>query len=178
MTDSPLGRDDDLDDHNYQVREVYAQYGLSSYLGQVMERGVVNLLTLHANVESRNPTQQSFDLFFKKFAAYTLGRLIEAVEKTFPAEVGTIAALRRALPIRNFLAHNFFWDRAAQFMSFLGREAMLSEILSMHEPFESADVLVSALTGRVAEAGGISPQQYEKNLAAAFDELNEQVSDD
>ena len=173
-----MGREDDLDDHNYQVREVYAQYGLSSYLGQVMEKGVVNLLTLHANIESANPTQQSFDVFFEKFAGYTLGRLIMTVERTFPAEVETIAALRRALPIRNSLAHDFFWDRAPQFMSFPGREAMLAEILSMHEPFQSADALVSALVRRVAEAGGITPEQYEAHLAEASDELKQQIPDD
>ena len=116
MTESPLGREDDLDDHNYQVREVYAQYGLSSYLGQVMEKGLVNLLALHANVQLPNPTSNSFDNFFEKFAGYTLGRLIMAVEKAFPAETQTIVALRRALPIRNALAHDFFWDRAEQFM--------------------------------------------------------------
>lgn len=177
MAEPLMGREDDLDDHNYQVREVYAQYGLSSYIGQVMEKGVVNLLTLHANVELPNPTQQSFDVFFEKFAAYTLGRLIVTVEKTFPAEVETIAALRRALPIRNALAHDFFWDRATHLMSFTGREAMLAEIISMHEPFQSADALVSALVRRVAEAGGITPEQFEVNLAEAFDELKQQIAD-
>lgn len=178
MAEPLLGREDGLDDHNYQVREVYAQYGLSSYLGQVMEKGVVNLLTLHANVESANPTQQSFDTYFEKFAGYTLGRLISAVEKTFPAEVETIAALRQALPIRNSLAHDFFWDRAALFMSFAGREAMLAEIINMHDPFQTTDQLVSALVRRVAEAGGITAEQFEANLSSALDELQEQVPED
>lgn len=178
MAEPLVGREDDLDDHNYQVREVYAQYGLSSYLGQVMEKGVVILLRLHATVESADPTQHAYDLFFGKFAGYTLGRLIVAVEKTFPAEVETIAALRRALPIRNSLAHDFFWDRATQFMSFSGREAMLAEILSMHEPFQSADACVNNLVHRVAERGGISPEQFEANLAKAMDELGQQIPDD
>lgn len=178
MAEPLIGREDDLDDHNYQVREVYAQYGLSSYLGQVMEKGVVNLLTLHANIGSANPTQQSFDVFFEKFAGHTLGRLILTVEKTFPTEVETIVALRRALPIRNSLAHDFFWDRAAQFMSFSGREAMLADLISMHEPFQSADALVSALVRRVAEAGGIPPEQFEANLAEAFDELRQQITEE
>ena len=177
MTEPLLGREDDLDDHNYQVREVYAQYGLSSYLGQVMEKGVVNLLTLHANVESSSPTQQSFDAFFERFAKYTLGRLIVAVERAFPAEVETIAALRRALPIRNSLAHDFFWDRATQLMSISGREAMLAEVISMHEVFQEADLLVSALVRRVAEGGGISPELFAANLAEAMDELRQQVPD-
>lgn len=177
MTEPPIDREDDLDDHNFQVREVYAQYGLSSYLGQVMEKGVVNLLTLHATVGSANPTQQSFDASFEKFAGYTLGRLIMMMESAFPAEVETITALRRALPIRNSLAHDFFWDRAAEFMSFSGREAMLAEIVSMHEPFQAADALVSDLVRRVADAGGITPERFEAHLADAFDELKQQVPD-
>ena len=173
-----MGREDDLDDHNYQVREVYAQYGLSSYLGQVMEKGIVNLLTLHANVRSPNPTQQSFDVFFEKFAGHTLGRLIVAVEQTFTTEVETVAALRRALPIRNALAHDFFWNRATQFMSFSGRGAMIAEIVSMHDPFQSADALVSALVRRVAEVGGITPEQFEANLTDAFDKLRQRALED
>jgi hypothetical protein len=175
MAESLMGREDDLDDHNYQVREVYAQYGLASYLGQVLEKGVVNLLSLHANFELASPTQQSFDVFFEKFAGCTLGRLIMTMERSFPTEAETIAALRRALPIRNSLAHDFFWDRAAQFMSISGREEMLAEILSMHEPFQSADALVSSLVRRVAEAGGITPEQFEANLTEAFDELKQQA---
>ncbi|WP_036313180.1 hypothetical protein [Microbacterium oleivorans] len=178
MAEPLMGREDDLDDHNYQVREVYAQYRLSSYLGQVMEKGVVNLLTLQANVQSPYPTTQSFDVLFEKFAGYTLGRLIVTVERTFPAEVDTIAALRRALPIRNSLAHDFFWDRAAQFMSFSGREAMLAEIVSMHEPFQSAEALVSALVRRVAEAGGIASEQFEAHLAEPLDDLKQRIPDD
>lgn len=170
-----MDREDDLDDHNYQVREIYAQFGLSSYLGQVMEKGVVNLLTLQAHVVSSNPTPQNFDLLFEKFTGYTLGRLIKTMERTFPAETETVAALRRALPIRNSLAHDFFWDRATQFMSFSGREAMLAELLAMHEPFQSADGLVSALVHRVAAAGGITLQQFEARLAEALDELKLQM---
>lgn len=170
-----MDREDDLDDHNYQVREIYAQFGLSSYLGQVMEKGVVNLLTLQANVASSNPTPRSFDLLFEKFAGYTLGRLIKTMERTFPAEIETLTALRRALPIRNSLAHDFFWDRAAQCMSFSGREAMLAELLTMREPFQSADGLVGALVRRVAEAGGIAPQQFEARLTEALDELKLQM---
>lgn len=178
MTEPLIGREDDLDDHNYQVREVYAQYGLASYLGQVMEKGVVSLLTLHAVVTLPGPTQQSYDVHFEEFARYTLGRLVVAVEKAFPAEVETIAALRLALPIRNALAHDFFWDRAAEFMSFSGREAMLAEVLSMHEPFQSADELVDALVKRVAAQGGIDPDQFEAKLSAAVDELRRQIPDD
>lgn len=38
MSEPLIGRDDDFDNHNYQVREIFAQYGLTSYLGQVMEK--------------------------------------------------------------------------------------------------------------------------------------------
>ena len=39
-------RDDAMDDGNYHTREVYAHFGLAVYQAQVLEHGVVNLLTL------------------------------------------------------------------------------------------------------------------------------------
>ncbi|MEO5535344.1 MAG: hypothetical protein ABIR17_09470 [Pseudolysinimonas sp.] len=43
-----VGREGDLDDASYQIREVYAQYGLTNYASQVMEKGIVNTLVLKA----------------------------------------------------------------------------------------------------------------------------------
>jgi hypothetical protein len=39
-------RDDGMDDVNYHTREVYANFGLAVYQAQVLEHGIVNLLTL------------------------------------------------------------------------------------------------------------------------------------
>ncbi len=39
-------RDDGMDDQNYHTREVYANFGRAVYYAQILEHGVVNLLTL------------------------------------------------------------------------------------------------------------------------------------
>ena len=35
-----------MDDQNYHTREVYANFGRAVYYAQILEHGVVNLLTL------------------------------------------------------------------------------------------------------------------------------------
>ena len=48
LTDA-VERDDGMDDDNYHTREVYANFGLAVYHAQVLEHGVVNLLTFAAH---------------------------------------------------------------------------------------------------------------------------------
>lgn len=173
-----IGREDDLDDASYQIREVYAQYGLTNYASQVMEKGVVNTLVLKANAESSTPTQANFDVLFAQHAKLTLGQLLRAFAKALPNESPAYDALATALPLRNFIAHTFFWDRAVDFMSFSGRESMLVELIEARELFESTNDLVADLTRRVAAEVGIDAVQFERNLAEATEELSAQIVKD
>jgi hypothetical protein len=173
-----IGREDDLDDANYQVREVYAQYGLANYASQVMEKGVVNVLVLKANAESATPTAQNFNLLFEKYARMTLGRLLTAFKKALPGEHEVYESLAVALPLRNFIAHTFFWDRVPDFHSFSGREAMLAELIEARVVFESTDALVNQLVRRVAASVGIDAEQFQRNLADATEELQRQIHHD
>jgi hypothetical protein len=49
MSGDEMMREDDLDDVSFQTRHVFALFGLASYAGQVLEAGLVNLLTLAQN---------------------------------------------------------------------------------------------------------------------------------
>ncbi|KRC58536.1 hypothetical protein ASE14_18340 [Agromyces sp. Root81] len=171
-------REDDLDDADYQVREVYAQYGLTNYSSQVLEKGILNTLVLKANSESPTPTAQNFDVLFAKYARLPFGQLLASFQKALPAETEAYDVLARALPLRNFIAHTFFWDRAVDFHSFSGREAMLSELMKAREVFESADALVNQVTRRVAAAAGIDADTFDRRLAEATDDLHARIPTD
>jgi hypothetical protein len=57
MAELFAGREDDHDDHSFQVREVYALYGLSSYFGQVMEKSIVTLADLLVRALARRVSE-------------------------------------------------------------------------------------------------------------------------
>ena len=172
-----VGREDDLDDESYQIREVYAQYGLTNYASQVMEKGVVNTLVLKANAASSTPTAQNFDVLFEQHARLPLGQLLRAFQKALPSESAVHDALSTALPLRNFIAHTFFWDRSVDFMSFSGRESMLAELIEARLLFEATDALVGELTRRVAADVGIDAETFERNLAETQAELRAEIPD-
>lgn len=173
-----LEREDQLDNADYQIREVYAQYGLTNYTSQVMEKGVVNALVLKTNVESATPTAQNFDLLFDKYARMTLGQLLTALKRELPEETEVYTALAAALPLRNSIAHTFFWDRVLDFFSFSGREAMLTELIEAREIFEATDAMVSDLTRRISTSAGIDQEQLELNLTAAESQLRARIADE
>lgn len=157
---------EDLDDESYQVREVYAQFGLTSYAAQVMERGVINLLAMFANINDSQASATKFDQHYLRYAAMTLGVLIKELKKHFAQEVDTFQALDAALPLRNAIAHNFFWDKSIAFTVSAGRESMLAELIEMLERFRETDRLVEELLIRVGvEAGGL-PKHWQEALDA------------
>lgn len=162
-----------LDDHDYQVREVYAQFGLTSYTSQVMESGLINLLALDANLNDTHTSPDTFDRFRERYARLTLGRLLGEFESRFVAETDVIDSLQRALPLRNRVAHHFFWDKSVAFMSIGGRESMLAELYEMREAFADADSRVSALLRRIAVQAGLSPERIERSIDSEFTRLIE-----
>jgi hypothetical protein len=69
-------REEDLDDEAFQIKQVFATFGLASYQGQVLERGLANVLTV-ARTDSEAGTQDDFDDFMVEHLAATMGRLIK-----------------------------------------------------------------------------------------------------
>lgn len=155
---------EELDEYEYQVREVYAQFGLTSYTSQVMERNLVTLLTFDANLNEAQPSTDTFDRSYEKFARLTLGKLLKEFEKRFPKEADVAIVLQEALPLRNRVAHNFFWDKSVAFVSVGGRESMLTELYEMREVFADTDEQVSALLLRIMEQAGLSPERREQMI--------------
>jgi len=60
---------------------------------------------------------RAFDTEFEK----TLGRLISRLSQRVRIPSGLADRMKRALEIRNLLAHNYFWERSAQFLIGLWR---------------------------------------------------------
>lgn len=54
-------RDDGIDDENYHTHEVYANFGLAVHHAQVLEHGVVNLLTLVKIFPDPTATREMFE---------------------------------------------------------------------------------------------------------------------
>ena len=117
----------DKDEH---VKEVYAHFGLSMYLAQVLEHGIVNtfiFLELIPKTKGKWDVNR-FDCYLNGEFGKTLGQLISKLRSLVTINADLEALLVSALEKRNWLAHHYFRERAAQFMSASGRDLMIQEL--------------------------------------------------
>jgi hypothetical protein len=174
LISDPLEREE-LDDGDYQAREVFAQYGLTSYVSQVLEKAILNVLTLRQVAKSETPSQEGWDARFSVNAKLPMGRLIGAFETHYPDDAEVVTLLRDALPKRNYIAHTFFWDNAVRFTTTAGREAMLVELHEIREIFQSVESVVGPLAQREFTRSGMSAERFQELLDGAHADLRAEV---
>lgn len=173
-----IQREDDLDDESYQSREVYAQFGLTIFLGQILEQAVINGLTMAQQHADPKATRDTFDARQKKNRKATFGQLINTLEPYMAGDAELITDLKAAVQHRNLLAHHFFSDHAVEFMSIPGRELMLAELVDMQHEFQELDPRLKPVIERYLRRMGITVKQQESLMAEAMDELSKHIATD
>lgn len=63
------------------VKEVFAHFGLCLYLSQVVETGIINILTALETATSSQSTRQTFDALYEKHEALTFGNLLKELKR-------------------------------------------------------------------------------------------------
>jgi hypothetical protein len=164
-----MAREDDLDDHEYQVREIYAQFGLTVYLAQVLEKGVVNAVTLAEAIDEHDvrpsfPFTDLYDELEAVNAKLPLGPLLKKFRRYVTKDPALLGPLTDALDIRNHLAHHFFWDHANDMISIAGREAMLAELLVLVEQMSETDALVTPVVRRQLRHIGWTDEAFDRAI--------------
>jgi hypothetical protein len=144
-------------DANEHTKEVYAHFGLAYYLASVFETGVTHAILcldfLHQQAELRRQRlpfdrakfEADFDQFLVSQNAQTLGNLLKRLGELVSLADDQKALLVRAKKRRDFIAHHFFRDRAAAFVSRKGRDEMLAELASDESLFEDADEIIQTI---------------------------------
>jgi hypothetical protein len=102
------------------VRDTYAHFGLAMFKAQVLEHGIVNAMVVARMPERARITRSEIDAFMDGQFENTLGQLLRELKK-YVAMPGDLAEVRgEALTKRNWLAHNYFRERATEFVTDIG----------------------------------------------------------
>jgi hypothetical protein len=174
-----LAREDDLDDESYQIRHVYSWFGLAAYQGQVLETGLLNVLTLAQTSATADATRQTFDEFFEGNLKATMGKLITLLKPFLMVGDDLLGLLAKALAERNRLAHHFFRDHDKDFISFSGREAMLAELMLARDLFDEVDERLAPVKRRLIASRGIDEAAEARLLQEVYESrLREAISAD
>lgn len=170
-----------MHDEDEQVKEVYARFGLAVYYAQVLEHGLVNALVILGLIPSRRHLVGSaqewgaeVDAFMDRHFDSTMGRMMNDLRSVADVPVDLESMLRRALGKRNWLAHDFFRDRAQEFMSAPGRAVMLLEVDECRQLFHHADVRLEAVVAPLRRKAGMTDDMLEAEYHRMLGELGSQ----
>ena len=148
----------ELDKH---IRETCAHFGLAIYLAQVLEHGIVNAMLVLRFVDGSGFSGAGVDRFMDQQFKNTLGMLIRDLREQTPLPSHLEGSLNRALKTRNWLIHDYFRERALEFMSFEGRESMLAELREVQEQLRQVDKMLESVVLPVANRLGLSKKRID-----------------
>lgn len=153
---------EEIDEESWQIREVYAKYGLAMYSAQCFETELVGLLVSLKLKDRDKITRSDLDLFTGKNYEKTLGRLINSLKKAMKISENLETELRELLDIRNYLAHRYFRVKAIDFIKKDGRQRMLSELESIISKLENGDKKLDLIDSVICEQYGITNEMISK----------------
>jgi hypothetical protein len=157
------------EDEGEHHKSVYAHFGLAIFSAQCLEHGLVNALVFidlipnHPRpVRSAEDWQRSFDGFMDREFEKTLGQLIRKLAGVATVPTNLASKLENALRLRNWLAHDYFRERATEWLSREGRDRMISELEEYGKSFVEADRLLSATFKPVRENYGFTDERLQR----------------
>jgi hypothetical protein len=166
---------EDLDPESKQVKEVFARYGLAMYQAQCVERELAITLCTVYGPGPKRMTRDQLDRLYKTTFRKTLGRLVADLRSTGAVDVDLEKRLTEALEKRNWLAHDYFWERAVSILKPDSHRAMIAELQDAAEQFDDLDAQLTSLSRRWAEQHGVTEKVFQEsweNLVRSGDELN------
>lgn len=139
-------RDENLSEDSRLVREIYARYGLAMYWAQCVERELALALSTSLGPQPTINSAAEYDRQLEERFEKTFGTLARELERKCPQHPVILSQqLHQGLRLRNFLAHNFFWERAAMLAS-ESLERRLELLDELDEATDALRVLNEALT--------------------------------
>ncbi len=149
-----------------EAKELYAHFGLAFYCSNILEHGIVNAIFIlemmekRRDVKTRHEWEALVDNHFENSFACTLGRLKNQVvrhRERSAALASLTADLDKCLEVRNFLAHHFWRDYAAQWFTADGRAAMVQRLEEARDLFSDTDRKLEAAIQPFADRYGFTP---------------------
>lgn len=155
----------ELSPEREQIREAFARYGRAMFFAQCVEKQVAILLatTFKPDFFASTPDERDayFDVEFRK----TLGKLIVSLGSAVPVPSALEGRLGRAVLLRNWLAHEYFWDRSLEGMSFGGRAGMIDELDEAAEFLRSVDEELTGVSIAWLVRQGVPAELIEAEMA-------------
>ena len=148
--------EDQLDENAKRRRELFGRYGLAMYHAQCVEKSLAILTScvfqkefLKSSIEIREEIQsQSF--------TKTLGQLLPKLKSQVTIPPNLSNNLLDALRKRNWLAHDYFYDRAHDILTPDGNEKVIEELTNLYTFFSELDFHLMSIVDKWSTNVGIA----------------------
>lgn len=135
MRQGPQIPEPDYDD----PKGIYSFFGLTFYMANVLEHGVMNLAVALLSKDVPGITVEDVDRLYESFDKKTFGQVIRAAKAKFDFSESFAAELELALDHRNYLAHRFFIVHDIDILTKSGRHKMIDELIEIVEHLKKVD---------------------------------------
>lgn len=154
----------ELDTDAYLNRETFAHYGLAIYHAQCVEKSLAILVSSVFNREflgsSFNRREAIQDEVFTK----TVGRLLKRLKEQITIPPNLDKTLAEALKKRNWLAHDYFWERAGHMLTAHGKKKMIEELTNLSDFFSKLDAHLTKISEKWLKTIGISEETINEHI--------------
>ena len=110
------------------ITKVYALYGSAVYHAALLEKGIAKILSGNNSLNLEKISKQRYEYFFDDNLNNSFDRLITILSSKLLLDSTLEIKLKEALRTRNWLAHQYWWDRSSELESDQGRERMEKEL--------------------------------------------------
>lgn len=154
----------ELDADAQQRRETFARYGLAAYHAQCLEKSLAILVSIVFNKEFLPSEPDRREGIQGEIFAKTIGRLLKRLRMQITVPPNLDQQLDEAHRKRNWLAHEYFWERAGELLTTAGRNKMIDELTTLSEFFSKVDVHLTAIYEKWAKRIGLHEEAIDEAL--------------
>jgi hypothetical protein len=153
---------EELDHNAEQRRETFAHYGLAMYHAQCVEKSLAILISTVLNKEFPHSNPDRRDAMMDEALEKTIGRLLKRLRSKISVPPNLDKNLENAREKRNWLAHDFFWDRAGKLLTSKGRNSLIDELTSLSDFFLKVDAHLTSIYEKWMIKAGVDTSVIEQ----------------
>ncbi len=166
---------EELDPDAHQRRETFARYGLAVYHAQCVEKSLAILVSSVFSGEFLPSTPEQREELYDEAFSKTLGRLLNRLKKQIAVPPNLHSTLIEARRKRNWLAHDYFWERAGEILLTNGRDKMIDELTDLSEFFSKLDEHLTSTYEKWAEKHGVTQDRIRDEFKKLIHEAEENI---
>jgi hypothetical protein len=153
------------------AKEIYVFAGMALYAANLVESSLINLAAVLQLDRVHAITREVFLDTFAELDQKTLGSLLVAARKLLPFPADVDATLSVVLKQRNYLAHRFFRENAAEIVHPLGKRHMIELLRTMVHQFQDADRMIIPIYEQLWRKYGVDEDFVVREMKEMHDEL-------